>query len=75
MGENKMKCRPEITTTGSAMFEALRLHKETGDTYIVAERKGKHNIYIDSKFSRELIKKNVEQIIYITPSQQGDSNG
>lgn len=67
--------QPKPTTTGSAMFEALRLHKETGNTYIVAERKGKHNVYIDSKFSRELIKKNVEQIIYTTPNQQGDCNG
>jgi len=70
-----MKCRPQITTTGSAMFEALRLHNETGNNYIVAERKGKHNIYLDSEFSRELIKKNVEKIIYITPRQQGDCNG
>jgi hypothetical protein len=70
-----MNCRPNITTTGSAMVEAQQLHKETGDTYIVAERKGKYNIYLDSEFSRELIKKNVEQIIYITPTQQGDSNG
>jgi hypothetical protein len=64
-----------MTTSGQAMFEALRLHNETGNNYIVAEKSGKHNVYLDSKFSRELIKKNVEQIIYITPSQQGDSNG
>jgi hypothetical protein len=75
MGENEMNNSSEIATSGAAMVEAQQLHKETGNTYIVAERKGKHNIYIDSKFSRELIKKNVEQIIYITPSQQGDSNG
>lgn len=54
---------------------AAQLHKQTGNAYIVAERKGKHNIYLDSEFSRELIKKNVEQIIYVTPNQQGGCNG
>ena len=57
------------------MSDALRLHNETGNNYIVAERKGKYNIYLDSEFSRELIKKNAEKIIYITSRQQGDSNG
>ena len=57
------------------MSEALRLHNETGNNYIVAEKNGKHNVYLDSEFSRELIKKNVEKIIYITPRQQGDCNG
>jgi hypothetical protein len=64
-----------MTTSGQAMSDALRLHNETGNNYIIAEKNGKHNVYLDSEFSRELIKKNVEQIIYITPSQQGDSNG
>jgi hypothetical protein len=75
MGENKMNNSSEIATSGAAMVEAQQLHKETGDTYIVTERKGKHNIYLDSEFSRELIKKNVEKIIYTTSRQQRGCNG
>jgi hypothetical protein len=58
------------TTSGQAIGDALCLHNETGGEYIVTEKNGKYQIYIDSEFSRELIKKNVEKIIYSTINPQ-----